>query len=97
MAKDLAPFNIRVNIVHPGMVKTDLNRSVWQAWHDRQPVDQRQSYEDWAASKIKQLTPLGRWQTPEDIANLIVFLASSRANNITGQSINVDGGWVMRW
>jgi 2-hydroxycyclohexanecarboxyl-CoA dehydrogenase len=97
MAKDLASYNVRVNIVQPGMVKTDLNRSVWQAWHDRQPVDQRQSYEQWAATKIQQLTPLGRWQTPEDVANLIVFLASSRANNITGQSINVDGGWVMHW
>jgi 2-hydroxycyclohexanecarboxyl-CoA dehydrogenase len=97
MAKDLASYNVRVNIVHPGMVKTDLNRSVWRSWHDRQPMDQRQSYEDWAAAKIKQLTPLGRWQTPEDVANLIVFLSSSRANNITGQSINVDGGWVIRW
>lgn len=96
MAKDLAPFNVRVNIVHPGMVKTDLNRSVWQSWYDRQPEDKRQSYEEWAEAKIRQLTPLGRWQTPQDVADLIVFLASNRAGNITGQSINVDGGWVMR-
>ncbi len=97
MAKDMAPFNVRANIVHPGMVKTDLNRSVWQSWFDRQPVEKQLSYDEWAEAKIRQLTPLGRWQTPDDVADLIVFLASKRANNITGQSINVDGGWVMRW
>src|SRR6476620_7771195 len=36
-AKDLAPFNVRVNCLCPGMVQTPLNRSVWQAWADRQP------------------------------------------------------------
>ncbi|MFN9916204.1 MAG: SDR family oxidoreductase [Pirellulaceae bacterium] len=45
---------------------------------------------------MERWTPLGRWQTAEDIAKLIVFLASPRAANITGQSLNVDGGWVMR-
>ena len=43
------------------------------------------------------MCPLGRWQTPEDIAALAVFLASDRAANITGQTMNVDGGWVMHW
>lgn len=97
MAKDLAPYNVRVNIVNPGMVQTALNRSVWQAWCDQQPDSEKKTYDEWAGAKIAQLTPLGRWQTPEDIANLIVFLSSHRARNITGQSINVDGGWVMRW
>jgi NAD(P)-dependent dehydrogenase (short-subunit alcohol dehydrogenase family) len=40
---------------------------------------------------------LNRWQQPEDIAAMAVFLASNRARNITGQTINVDGGWVMHW
>ena len=40
---------------------------------------------------------LGQWQTPEQIAALVVFLASTRAATITGQTINVDGGWVMHW
>ena len=96
LAKDLAADGVRVNIVHPGMVQTDLNRRVWRAWNDRQPLEQRRSYEAWAQEKIERWTPLGRWQTAEDIANLIVFLASPRAANITGQSLNVDGGWVMR-
>jgi len=96
-AKDLAPHNVRVNTICPGMVQTPLNRSVWQAWNDRQPADAKQTYDQWAGAKVKQMCPLGRWQTPEDIAALAVFLASERAANITGQTMNVDGGWVMHW
>jgi NAD(P)-dependent dehydrogenase (short-subunit alcohol dehydrogenase family) len=95
-AKDLAPFGVRVNTLCPGMVQTPLNRSVWQAWADRQPTDERQPYEEWAAEKIRRLVPLNRWQTPEDVAAMAIFLASPRAVNITGQTINVDGGYVMR-
>jgi NAD(P)-dependent dehydrogenase (short-subunit alcohol dehydrogenase family) len=96
-AKDLAPYGVRVNAICPGMVKTPLNRSVWQAWADRQPAETRQSYEEWTAEKIAKLVPLNRWQSPEDIAAMAVFLASPRAANITGQTINVDGGYVMHW
>jgi NAD(P)-dependent dehydrogenase (short-subunit alcohol dehydrogenase family) len=96
-ARDLAEYNVRVNTICPGMVQTDLNRSVWQAWNDQQPEDQRRSYEDWAGEKVRRVAPLGRWQTPEDIAALAVFLASARAHNITGQTMNVDGGQVMHW
>jgi NAD(P)-dependent dehydrogenase (short-subunit alcohol dehydrogenase family) len=94
-AKDLAPHQVRVNTICPGMVQTPLNRAVWQAWTDRQPADAQQPYEAWAGAKVRQMCPLGRWQTPEDIAALAVFLASPLAKNITGQTMNVDGGWVM--
>ena len=97
MAKDLAPHNVRVNTVCPGMVQTPLNRAVWQAWHDQQPPEARLDYLEWAAVKIRSIVPLGRWQTPEDIASMIVFLTSDRASNVTGQTINVDGGFVMHW
>lgn len=96
-AKDLAPSGVRVNTLCPGMVKTDLNRSVWAAWADRQPEDGRRSYEDWTAEKILKLVPLNRWQTVEDVAATAVFLASKRAHNVTGQTVNVDGGFVMHW
>jgi NAD(P)-dependent dehydrogenase (short-subunit alcohol dehydrogenase family) len=96
-AKDLAPHGVRVNALCPGMVKTPLNRSVWDAWNRRQPEGSRQEYEEWAAAKIKQLVPLGRWQEPEDIAATAVFLAGRQGRNVTGQTLNVDGGYVMHW
>jgi NAD(P)-dependent dehydrogenase (short-subunit alcohol dehydrogenase family) len=96
-AKDLAPHGVRVNTLCPGMVKTPLNRSVWEAWNRQQPETARQSYEEWTAEKIKRLVPLGRWQEPEDIAAMAVFLASQQGRNIAGQTINVDGGYVMHW
>src|SRR4029079_17356497 len=95
-AKDLAPFGVRVNCLNPGMVKTDLNRSVWKGWADRQPAGAAlPDYEAWAAEKIAKLVPLNRWQTPEDVAAMAGFLASERAANVTGQTVKVDGGYVM--
>ncbi len=96
-AKDLAPFNVRVNTICPGMVKTALNESVWAAWNARQSETERLTYDEWAADKIARITPLNRWQEPNDIAHLAVFLASEKAKNITGQTLNVDGGQVMHW
>ncbi len=96
-AKDLAPHGVRVNTLCPGMVRTDLNRSVWAAWASRQPREMVQPYEEWAAEKIRRVVPLNRWQEPEDIAAMTVFLASEAGKNITGQTINVDGGFVMHW
>jgi len=96
-AKDLAPFGVRVNSLNPGMVQTPLNRSVWQSWADKQPPETWKDYETWAGEKVSKIVPLGRWQTPDDIAAMAVFLASERAANVTGQTINVDGGYVMHW
>lgn len=94
-AKDLAPYGVRVNSLCPGMVKTVLNKAVYESWAARQPEDSRRSYEDWADEKVRVLVPLQRWQTPEDVAAMAVFLASDKARNVTGQTINVDGGYVM--
>jgi 2-hydroxycyclohexanecarboxyl-CoA dehydrogenase len=79
------------------MIKTALNRSVYESWAARQPEAARPSYEEWAGEKVRTIVPLGRWQTPEDVAAMAVFLASPRAGNVTGQTINVDGGYVMHW
>jgi len=94
-AKDLAPYNVRVNALSPGMVKTDLNESVWRASQVNLPPAERQSYESWASEKIRKISPLGQWQTPAELAAMAVFLASDRARNITGQTLNIDGGQVM--
>lgn len=96
-AKDLAPYNVRVNALCPGMVKTELNKSIWAAWNDMQPADKKQSYDDWAAEKIRKVVPLGQWQTPEEMAAMVMYLASPHGRNITGQCVNVDGGFVMHW
>lgn len=96
-AKDLAPYNIRVNTLCPGMVDTPLNRSIWAAHCRNLPPDKQPTFDEWAEEKIRRVVPLQRWQTPQDIADMAVFLASARAHNITGQTINVDGGFVMHW
>lgn len=94
-AKDLAPHGIRVNMLCPGMVKTELNRSIWEAWARQQPPQQRKTFEEWTEEKIRRVTPMGRWQEPEEMAAMAVYLASPHARNICGQSLNVDGGFVM--
>lgn len=97
MAKDLASSGVRVNSVCPGMVKTPLNESVWRSWAQRQDPASRKTYDEWAAEKISSVIPLKRWQTVDDIAAMIVFLSSPRCSEVTGQTINVDGGCVMHW
>lgn len=94
-AKDLAPHGIRVNALSPGMVQTNLNEAVWAAGQARLPESQRQTYAAWADEKIRKVSPLGRWQTPAEYAAMATFLASDHAKNITGQTINIDGGQVM--
>lgn len=94
-AKDLAPHGVRSNALSPGMVKTDLNQSVWAAGQESLPEAERQSYEDWAAEKIRRVSPLGQWQEPAEYGAMAVFLASEHARNITGQTLNIDGGQVM--
>ncbi len=94
-AKDFAPHGIRVNALSPGMVQTGLNEAVWAAGQSHLPEAQRQSYAAWAEEKIRKVSPLGRWQTPQEYAAMATFLASDHARNLTGQTINIDGGQVM--
>ena len=94
-AKDFAPHRVRVNALSPGMVQTALNESVWAAGQRLLPEAQRQNYATWAEAKIRAISPLGRWQTPAEYAAMAVFLASEHAKNITGQTLNIDGGQVM--
>ncbi|MBI3960451.1 MAG: SDR family oxidoreductase [Chloroflexi bacterium] len=96
-AKDFAPYNIRANAIAPGMVHTPLQQKVYALATAHLPADERPSYDEWCDTKIKRLAPLGRMVDPEEIGSLTVFLASEHARNITGQVLNVDGGWVMHW
>lgn len=77
-AKELAPMNIRVNAVAPGIVRTERFEELYESTRDK--IDER-------IGKIA----LGRLGTPQDIANAVSFLASDRANYISGQILGVDG------
>lgn len=95
VARDLAPYGVRANALSPGMVQTDLNRSVWAAGQALLPEEERQDYDTWGSEKVRRTSPLGRWQTPPEFAAMAVYLASDHARNITGQTLNIDGGQVM--
>jgi len=89
LALELSPYNVNVNAVCPGIVDTPMWRThLAPAFAKLWGVTVEEAFQ----RSVKERIPLGRPQTPEDIGNLIVFLASNEAENITGQSINVDGG-----
>ena len=96
VAKDLAPYNINVNAICPGLVWGRFWQHLGPLVSQGDPafagLEPRELFETW----VKRNTPLQREQTPEDIGNLAVFLASEEARNITGQSILVDGGMAMQ-
>jgi 3-oxoacyl-[acyl-carrier protein] reductase len=81
-AKELGPYNITVNAIAPGMVGTPTNLKL------------KEKGSPFIQTAIEG-TPTGRMTTPEEIADLIVFLSSSGAGNINGQVICVDGGAEM--
>ncbi len=78
-AKELAPRGITCNAVTPGLIESDMTEIL--------PEDLKQKY----LEKIA----LGRFGTPEDVANVVAFLASDEAAYVTGQVIDIDGGLVM--
>ncbi|HEX5268729.1 MAG TPA: SDR family oxidoreductase [Acidimicrobiales bacterium] len=78
LAVELGPLGIRVNSVAPGVVDTAL-------WASNKKVAG-------VVEAVEQLTPLRRWADPEDVADVIVFLATDAARFITGETISVDGG-----
>jgi len=90
-AKDFAPYGVRVNAMSPGMVKTSLNRAVF----DSSKESATMTYEEWAGEKIERVSPLGRWQDAAEFGAMAVFLASECGRNMTGQTLNIDGGQVM--
>lgn len=79
LAAELAPTQIRVNCVAPGVIRTDML--------DALPAE--------VLPQLAQETPLGRLGTPEDIAHAVAFLASEQANFITGQVLTCDGGFIL--
>jgi NAD(P)-dependent dehydrogenase (short-subunit alcohol dehydrogenase family) len=85
-----AADGIRVNCVCPGFVETDM----WTSVAREQSALLGQTPEQFTAHRRSQV-PLGRMERPEDVAHVIAFLASPRAEYMTGQAISIDGGLVM--
>jgi NAD(P)-dependent dehydrogenase (short-subunit alcohol dehydrogenase family) len=92
-AKELGRHNITVNSVCPGTVETpllDLRGGLWEAYTKLSG----QSVEELKKSILPQI-PLGRFQKPQDVADLVLFLASDQGRYITGSAINTTGGQEM--
>jgi len=90
LARELAPDGILVNAVSPGVVRTPLWEPLLEEAAEEQGISVQEAWEG-AVAPI----PLGRPQDPEDIGYAVSFLASPRSRNITGESINVNGGQLM--
>ncbi len=80
MAMELADKSIQVNAVAPGVVRTSMTES----YFDKPEI----------VEGLKRAHPAGRWAQPEEIANLILFLASAEADFITGATFPIDGGFM---
>jgi len=76
LAKEVGRFGVTVNAIAPGFIETRLTENL--------PPE--------VIETVKKFTPLGRFGKPEEVANLIFFLASEEANFITGAVFNIDGG-----
>ena len=79
LAMELAPSSVRVNAVAPGVIKTDM----------------LSQYSENDLDALRQQTPLERLGTSEDVANAVWFLSSDAADFITGEVLNVNGGFIV--
>ena len=80
-AVEMSKFNIRANVVSPGFTKT--------SYFENFKKNKKKIY-NWTLSR----TPLNRWAEPHEISKTILFLLSESSSYITGENINVDGGWL---
>lgn len=82
LASDLGQYGINVNALAPGWIKTEMSKAIRNN-HDR-------------SKAILSRIALGEWGTPQDFKGAVVFLASDASNYITGITIPVDGGYLVR-
>jgi NAD(P)-dependent dehydrogenase (short-subunit alcohol dehydrogenase family) len=90
LSKEVGPHGIRVNAVSPGPVSTELWLGAGGVAASVSAA-QGSKEQDVAAEAVKE-TATGRFTSPEEVADLIVFLASGRATNVTGANYVIDGG-----
>jgi meso-butanediol dehydrogenase / (S,S)-butanediol dehydrogenase / diacetyl reductase len=87
LAKELAPYDVRVNAVCPGVVRTPLWDPLLTQLAESKDISREQAWQEFVDG-----IPLGRPQEPQDVGEVVSFLASDRARNMTGQGVNVTGG-----
>ena len=87
LAREMAPHNIRVNAVCPGFVRTSMQEReiLWEG-------ELRGMTPEAVRAEYVSLTPMARIEEPEDVADVVLFLASDAARFMTGQGVNVTGG-----
>lgn len=86
IAQELAPFNITVNTICPGGVLTERLKSLVEEAANKSNI----SYEE-QLNKSLEMIPINRFAEPEEIANVVCFLADDKSSYLTGTSIMVDG------
>ncbi|XP_026328407.1 uncharacterized protein LOC113236511 [Hyposmocoma kahamanoa] len=86
VALELAPKGVRVNSINPGPVRTDIAKRYF--------TDESKEQEMWESAK--KMTPLNRISEPEEIGDLILYLASEKARSITGAVYAIDNGYLMK-
>lgn len=94
MALQLASYNVNVNCICPGTLYTPLYERSFPRRQAMTPGAENMTAREYFEKYVASGVPMGRAQTPEDIGRAVVFLASEEARNITGQTLNVDGGAI---
>ncbi|MBZ0260926.1 MAG: SDR family oxidoreductase [Hyphomicrobiales bacterium] len=89
-ALDVGEFNINCNAVMPGIVETPRMENLCRVKAEKRGWTYEQVYAEYVSEMA-----LARVTTPQDVANLVAFLASDDSRNITGQEVVVDGGWAV--
>ena len=95
VAKELAQYGVNVNAVCPGLLWTDMWKEVAERMRPTNPAYATLTPREMFERRVQEWTPLRSEQTPGDIGDAVVFLASDEAKNITGQALMVDGGACM--
>lgn len=90
LALELATYNVTVNAVAPGHIGLGTGMEKWFRAKAELLEQDWQTFEE----NVLKSIPLGRWCTPEDVAAAVAYLASKEAGFITGEQINVTGGWT---
>lgn len=90
LANELIPMNIRVNAVNPGLVMTPDWIKTAKILTEGKPI----SWEEHLDHIAKENAPIGRFASPDEIANLFVFLCSDKASYCVGSTYYIDGGWL---